>query len=306
LMRRIAFIGLGAMGKPMSQNLLRQGFPLTVYDLRPEPVAELVALGATPAGSSREAAAGAEVVITMLPSSPDVERAALGPAGVREGIRPGSIYIDMSTIAPSTTQQVGAALAEQGVRMLDAPVTRQVAAAVAGTLCILVGGDAAVLEEVRDVLSAMGTDIYHCGELGAGEVVKLCNNLLVVTNFWAAAEALVLGVKSGVNADILVEAIGAGSGNSFVLQRHVKEFVLQNKFEEGVFPVDYALKDLGLALQMGREQHVPLLCGAVASQMLEPARAKGDAKRYFPVAIKTLEELAGVVVRSAGYVNEQG
>ncbi len=297
-MKPIAFVGLGAMGKPMSKTLLRTGFPLTVYDVRPAPVAELGALGATAAASCADAAARGDIVITMLPSSPDVEQAVLGPAGIREGIRPGTIYVDMSTIAPSTTRQVGAILADQGVKMLDAPVARQVAAAVAGTLAIFVGGDPAVLEEVRDVLGAMGTDIYHCGDLGAGEVVKLCNNLLVVTNFWAAAEALVLGVKAGVSADLLVEAIGAGSGNSFVLQRHVKEFVLKGKFEEGVFPVDYALKDLGLALQISREEHVPLLSGAVAAQMLELARAKGNAKRYFPVAIQTLEELVGVQVRS--------
>ncbi|MBI3966115.1 MAG: NAD-binding protein [Chloroflexi bacterium] len=300
MVKRVGFIGLGAMGRPMSRNVLKGGFELTVHDLRPEPVEELVGLGARRAGSCAEAAADADLVITMVPSSPDVEAAALGSGGVIEGLRPGAIYIDMSTIAPATTRKVAERIAAKGGRMLDAPVARQVAAAVSGTLAIFVGGEAATLEEARPVLATMGTDIFHCGDSGAGAVVKIINNMLVGINVAAAAEAFVLGTKAGVKPEVLLEAVGSGSGGSFVLQNHFRRFVLEGKFEEGVFPVDYILKDLGLALTTGHDVSVPLAHAALAAQEYEAARAKGLGKRYFPVVITLLEELTGVQVRAEG------
>lgn len=296
--KRVGFIGLGAMGKPMAINLVKKDFPLMVFDIRREPVEELERLGAESARSSRELASSSDVVITMVPSSPDVEAAILGKDGVIEGIREGSIVIDMSTIAPSTTRKVAEALSKKGARMIDAPVARGVKAAIEGTLSIFVGGDQEVLEECRNILAAMGTDIYHVGVVGTGEVVKIVNNLILQTSIPVIAEGLVLGVRAGVKPDVLFEALSKSSANSFALQNHFKSFVLTGNFEEGRFPVDYTIKDLGLALQTGMELHVPLLFGSLANQVYEWARAVGRSKNYFPVVITMLEEMTGVKVRS--------
>jgi len=182
--------------------------------------------------------------------------------------------------------------------MLDAPVARGLAAANAGTLVIFVGGSREVFDNCKDILSAMGTDIYYIGESGTGEVVKLINNLIVSVEMAAIAEALVLGVKAGVEPDILFKALSDGSANSFVLQNHIKNCVMKGKFEKGVFPVDYVLKDMGLIMASAAEYHVPLYFGAMATQAYELARAAGYSDRYGPVVIKPLEELTGVEVRS--------
>lgn len=295
--KRVGFVGLGAMGGPMATNLLKAGFPVKVYDLVPERIQALVGRGASAAASAADAAAGADVTITMVPASADSEAAILGPKGVAEGARRGSIVIDMSTIAPSVSRRIAARLAERGLRMLDAPVARQVAAAVAGTLAIFVGGDRATLDEAADVLAAMGTDIYHCGPHGAGAVVKVINNMLAAMNVAALCEAMVLGVKAGVRPEVLVEAVGGGSGGSFALQNHVRKFILAGKFEEGVFPVDYIMKDLGLALEVAHELAVPLPHTALAMQQYEACRAAGYARRYYPVLVTLFERLAGVEVR---------
>jgi 3-hydroxyisobutyrate dehydrogenase len=296
--QQIGFIGLGAMGKPMATNLLKRGFPLSVFDLRPEPVEALVALGAKRANSSREAAASADVVISMLVSNPHVEAALLGPEGVIEGIRAGSVVIDMSTIAPATTRKVGLELEKKGVEMLDAPVARGVRAATDGTLAIFVGGKPEVFAAQRRILEAMGTDVQYCGPLGCGEVVKLVNQLILSVNVATLAEGLVLGVKGGVSPDVLLEVLGKGSANSFALQNHYKNFALKGNFGEGIFPVDYILKDLGLIMGTGKESSVPLFLTSVATQLYEFARASGMNKNYFPVVIRILEHLTGVEVRT--------
>ena len=234
----------------------------------------------------------------MLPASPQVKEAVLGPRGIAEGIRKGSVLIDMSTIDPVTTREIAALLAEKGVDMLDAPVARGVPAAVAGTLVIYAGGKKAVFERYRPILDAMGTDICHVGDIGSGEVVKIVNNLMVAVTTCALAEALVLGVKAGVQADVLLEALSNGSGNSFVLQNHYRNNVLKGKFEEGVFPVDYMLKDLGLALSTGNQMRVPLHFAGLSAQQYIQAGAGGESKKYHPAVIRPLEKLVGVEVRS--------
>lgn len=295
--RTIGFIGLGAMGGPMAKNLLKKGHCLVVFDLVAERMEGVVKEGAQAASSCQEVAAKADVVITMLPASAHVREAILGAQGVHEGIRPGSVVIDMSTIDPMTSQEVGQVLAEKGVKMLDAPVARGVPAAVGGTLVIFVGGDRATFDQCREILAGMGTDIHYIGGLGAGEVVKIINNLIVSTEMALLAEALVLGVKAGVKADVLFEALSTGSANSFVLQNHVRNAVMKGRFEKNVFPVDYIIKDLGLALAMGAKYHVPLRMGSLAVQAYETARAAGYSDRYIPVVIRPLEELTGVEVR---------
>lgn len=296
--REIGFIGLGAMGKPMATNLLGKGHSLIVYDIRPEPMDELAKIGAKPATSSAEVARRSDVVITMLLSSPYVEAAILGKDGVIEGVRPGSIVVDMSTIDPGTTRRVGKALAEKGVDMLDAPVARGVKAARAGTLAIFVGGKREIFERVRGILEAMGTDIDYVGELGCGEVVKLVNQLILAVTVTAVSEGMVLGVKGGVEPDILVDVLIKGSANCYSLESHFKNFVLKGNFSEGIFPTEYILKDLGLILETGKELNVPLMLSSLAAQLYEFARASGRGKNYFPVVINVLEGLTGVEVRS--------
>ncbi len=295
---RIGFIGLGAMGAPMSQNLLEKGYQLTVYDIVNRRVTAAVKQGAEAAGSAKEVAEKSDVIITMLPSSPHVREAILGKDGVIEGIKRGSTFIDMSTIDPVTTRQIAEILSAKGVKMLDAPVARGVAAAKAGTLAIFVGGEKEVYEGYKDILAAMGTDIHYIGGSGTGVTVKITNNLIVATTMCSVAEALVLAVKAGVEPDVLFKALSTGSANSYVLQNQVKNCVLKGKFEKEVFPVDYMIKDLGLALATGANYHVPIYFGALANQALELARAAGYNERYYPVVIKPLEELTGVEVRA--------
>jgi 2-hydroxy-3-oxopropionate reductase len=298
-MEKIGFIGLGAMGGPMAKNLVKKGFRLTVFDVLPERMEPLLAAGAARAASCQEVAEKCPVVITMLPASAHVKEAVLGKKGVGEGIQRGSILIDMSTIDPITTREIAAVLGGKGVEMLDAPVARGVPAAVGGTLVIYVGGKKEIFDRHREILAAMGSDIYHVGDIGSGEVVKIVNNLMVAVTTCALAEAMVLGVKAGVKPDILFEALSSGSGNSFVLQNHYKNNVMKGKFEEGVFPVDYMLKDLGLALSTGNQLRVPLHFGALSAQQYTLAGASGESKKYHPAVIRPLEKLAGVEVRGA-------
>jgi 3-hydroxyisobutyrate dehydrogenase/2-hydroxymethylglutarate dehydrogenase len=222
----------------------------------------------------------------------------LGENGVIEGVKAGSTVIDMSTIDPVTTREIADILSDRGVKMLDAPVARGVKAAVEGTLAIFVGGEKAVYEACEGILSAMGSDVEYVGDTGAGEVVKIINNLIIAVSMCSLSEALVLGVKSGVKPDVLFKALGKGSANSFVLQNHVKRFVLKGKFEKEVFPVDYIMKDLDLAMHTAANYNVPQYFGKMASQAYEWARAAGYRERYYPVVIKVLEELVGVEVRA--------
>lgn len=296
-MRRVGFIGLGAMGEPMARNVLKRGFPLVVHDVRPEPVAALTAAGARAVASPRGVAEAADVIVTMLPGREEVTGVYLGPGGVVEGARAGQIAVDMSTIPPMTTREVGAALAARGVRMLDAPVARTREAAVAGTLSIMVGGERQAFEECRDLLGAMGTDVSHCGALGAGEVVKLVNNLVLFANVAALAEGLVLGARAGVDPGTLVDVLGRGSADSFALRNHVAKNVLRGDFGEGRFSVDYALKDLRYARDLAESLSVPLFQSAATQQLYGLAKARGRGRSYHPVVFTVLEEAAGVEVR---------
>jgi len=297
-MGKIGFIGLGAMGKPMANNLMKKGFSLVVFDLIFERMDPLKADGAEGAKSCKEVAERCPIIITMLPSSTDVRAAVLGENGLIGGLQKGSTLIDMSTIDPIMTREIASLLKEKGAEMLDAPVARGVAAAIEGTLVIYVGGKKEVFEKCRSILEVMGTDIYHVGDIGAGEVCKIVNNLMVATTTAALAEAMVLGVKAGVHPDVLFEALSSGSGNSFVLQNHYKNHVMKGKFEEGVFPVDYMLKDLGLILSTGAALRVPLHFAALAAQHYILAGASGESKKYHPAVIRPFERLAGVEVRS--------
>ncbi|MGQ9695026.1 MAG: NAD(P)-dependent oxidoreductase [Thermodesulfobacteriota bacterium] len=293
----IGFIGLGAMGKPMALNLLKKGFELSVYDIVPEKMSALTSSGARRASSPKEVAAQCPVIITILPGPQEVRLAVLGDEGIIAGIRPNSTLIEMSTIDPLTSREVAAKLAQKEVNMLDAPVARGVPAAIAGTLSIFVGGKKEVYEDCLEILKVMGTDIFHVGEVGCGHVVKMINNLILASTVGVLSEALVLGVKAGVNPKILFEALCTGSASSFALQNQIGQSVLKGLFPEGRFSVDYMMKDLGLALETGKSLHVPLPFTALAMQVYESARAVGKSKKYYPVVITQWEELTGVQVR---------
>jgi 3-hydroxyisobutyrate dehydrogenase-like beta-hydroxyacid dehydrogenase len=282
----------------MSQNLIKKGYDLTVCDLIAKRVEPLKKMGAKIADTPKAVAEKSDVVITIVLSSPDVRAAILGENGVIEGIREGATVIDMSTIDPVTTREVSQKLSGKGVKMLDAPVARGVKAAVAGTLAIFVGGEKEVYDQCKEILAAMGSDVEYVGDIGAGEIVKIINNLIIAVSMCSLSEALVLGVKAGVKPDVLIEALSKGSAGSFVLQNHVKKFVLQGKFDKEVFPVDYIMKDLDLAKHTAANYHVPQYFGAMAYQAYEWARAAGYRERYYPVVIKVLEALAGVEVRA--------
>lgn len=297
-MKRVGFIGLGTMGKPMALNLARRGFALTVFDLDAGRMADLAGAGAAAAGTPAEVARRSDVVITMLPNAEAVRAVVTGPQGVAQGIAAGATFIDMSTSDPETSRFLGEVLAGKGAGVLDAPVAKGPPAAEAGTLTIMVGGDAARLEASREVLEAMGTLVVHCGGLGAGHVVKIVNNLLVGVLVPICAEALALGVKAGVSADKLMEVVTQGSGNSFVLDQLIRRHVLRDDYR-GVFPVTYMLKDLYLALGLARDNHVPLLFGGLACQLYESVRNTGRGDDCYVIVAKLIEELSGAEIRGA-------
>jgi 3-hydroxyisobutyrate dehydrogenase-like beta-hydroxyacid dehydrogenase len=300
LRERIGFIGLGAMGLPMARNILKSGYSVTVYDLVADKIKEATATGAKPAASCRAVAEQSDIVISIVPASAHARAAILGQDGVIDGIAPGSTVIEMSTIDPATASELALALANKRVDFLAAPVVRGVKGATSGTLSIYVGGTLAVFERCKPLLSTMGTDIEYCGGVGAGNIVKLVNNMIVGVTVCALSEAMVLGVKGGVSPDVLFNSLSKGSANSFVLQNHIKNHVLTGDFSEGIFSIDYEMKDLGLALSTADQLRVPQQFCALAYQTYQQARALGLSKQYYPAVIKVLERLAGVKVRTSG------
>lgn len=292
----IGFIGLGTMGKPMARNLRKGGYRMTVYDLNPSAVADLVQDGATAASSPREIAAASDVVVTMLPDAPDVERVVLGDDGVAAGLRAGNVLIDMSTIDPGTTQRVGAILAERDVRMLDCPVGKTADHAVAGTLTLMVGGDAALLEEMRPILSCMGRDFFHCGALGMGQAMKLSNNLLASIIGSACCEVLVAGVKAGLKLELMLDVMRTTMAwnNQLAINMPKKAFV--GDFDPG-FMVKLAQKDVRLGLALARQSGVEPHIGDAAYSALEAASSAGFAEKDTAALLLLQERKAGTTVR---------
>jgi 3-hydroxyisobutyrate dehydrogenase len=283
---RIGFIGVGTMGRPMLANLLKKGFTATAYDIAPAALEAAAALGAARAGSPAEAAAAGDLVITMLPSSSHVEAAYLGPEGVGAGIARGRLAVDMSTIDPATTQAVARALGERGARFLDAPVSGALGRAVAGTLTIMVGGAAADLEEARPALAAMGSTIIHVGAVGAGEVAKLCNNLIAGAAMVAVSEAFRLGAGFGVDPKVLTEVIASSSGATWVMEHGhpvpgIKPQAASSHDYAAGFMTDLMAKDLGLAVAAARNKRVPVAVAAAAWQIYRLASAHGLGRKDF-------------------------
>jgi 4-hydroxybutyrate dehydrogenase/sulfolactaldehyde 3-reductase len=273
----VAFIGLGTMGRPMALNILKGGFALQGFDIAPDAVAALAAAGARAAASPAEAARGADIVITMLPNSSHVEEAVFGENGVAAGLAPGALYIDMSTIAPATTDAVARRLAERGVAMLDAPVGRQQQHAVEGKLLIMVGGEAGDLARARPVLERMGDTIVHCGPVGAGSRMKIVNNFMSITLNATTAEALTLAEASGLDVELARKVmLGTVAGTGHMGSTYPAK-VLKGDLEPG-FMIDLALKDLGLALDLGHSLGLPLETGAVAKKAYVAAQEAGRGR----------------------------
>lgn len=295
----IGFIGLGTMGAPMARNIAARGHHLVVHDVNRAAVEALVAAGAAAAATPREVAASSEVVITMLPDAPDVERVALGPDGIVHGIRSGAVYVDMSTIDPATTRKVGAAMAAKGVSMIDSPVGKTADAAVAGTLTLMVGGPAEVIARVRPVLDCMGTDFFHCGGPGAGQTMKLINNLLATSVSEASIEALVAGRKSGLALATMMSVLSTTMAWNNALAIALPKRPLAGDFEPG-FMMKLAQKDCRLALGMVESLGVSAPVGRAALASVNEAVERGLADADVGALLKLREEPAGVTVRSAG------
>jgi 2-hydroxy-3-oxopropionate reductase len=286
----IGFIGLGIMGKPMAQNLLKAGYALVILNRHSAVTEEFTALGASVADSPGDVAARSDVVITMLPDSPQVEEIMLGTNGVMHGAHDGLTVIDMSTISPVVTQRIATLLGEKGVPMLDAPVSGGDKGATAGTLSIMVGGDEAVFARCLSILQVMGTTIVRVGESGAGQVVKACNQIVVALTIEAVSEALVLGAKAGVDPAKILQVLGGGLAANRVMELRGPGMLAHN-FTPG-FRVRLHHKDLGIALSAGRAYGVPLPVTASVDQMLEALIVDGQGDLDHSALLTYLEKLA--------------
>jgi len=283
---KIGFIGTGTMGQPMLANLVKKGFAVVAYDVVPAALAGAVKAGATAAASAAEVARQGELVITMLPSSSHVEAVYLGRGGVLEGVAGGRLCVDMSTIDPSVSRRVAAALAAKQVRFLDAPVSGGVPRATDGTLAIMVGGDARDLEEARPALAAMGANIIHVGAVGSGEVAKLCNNLIAGVSAVAVSEAFRIAEGFGVDAKVLTDVISKSSGNTWVMEHMhpVPGLVARSASSQDYAPgfmTDLMAKDLGLAVNAARELRVLVVVAPAAQQVLRLASSHGLGRKDF-------------------------
>ena len=294
-MKKIGFVGLGIMGKPMAKNLLKAGYELVVFDINQEAVAEVVAAGAVKAVNAKEVAAQSEAVITMLPNSPHVKAAVLGENGVLAGAKPGLILIDMSSIAPLAAQEVAAAVAKQGVEMLDAPVSGGEPKAIDGSLSIMVGGKQEIFDRCVELLSKMGKSVVRCGDIGAGNTTKLANQIIVALNIAALSEALVLATKAGVDPELVFNAIRGGLAGSTVMEAKAP-MILAGNFKPG-FKIDLHIKDLANAIETGHDVGVPLPLTSSVMEILQALKVDGKGQNDHSGIAMYYEKMAKVEAR---------
>jgi len=310
---RLGFVGVGAMGAPMATNLIARFGPLPVFDIVPERVKRVVEQGGHGAASAADVARESDVMITMVPKTEHLEAAVFGPAGLAEGMRPGQLLIDCSTVSPMHTRDVAARLAARGVAMVDAPVVTSqradrhpmpgldagtmnigVASATYRNLCFLVGGDGPAVERARPILEVMGIEIRRVGGIGCGQICKVINNTIVGSTVVLAAELIVLGVKAGIDPVVLVDCLVNGSATSQVMRSHVQNFMIPHKFPRGLFSLDYMHKDVTLAVDLARDVHSPAFITNAVKQIYEAADAAGWRDDYNPIVVKVFERLANV------------
>ncbi|PYN98401.1 MAG: 3-hydroxyisobutyrate dehydrogenase [Candidatus Rokuibacteriota bacterium] len=283
---KVGFIGTGTMGRPMIANLVKKGFEVLGYDVVPSALQAAVGLGAKATGSSVDAAKGSDIVVTMLPSSSHVESVYLGARGVLGGVARGRLCVDMSTIDPATSRRVAEAARARGIRFIDAPVSGGVPRATDGTLTIMIGGEAADVEEARPVLVAMGSNLIHVGPVGAGEVAKICNNLIAGVAAVAVSEAFRIAEGFGVDPRILTDVISKSSGNTWAMEQNhpvpgLAPRAASNRDYEPGFMTDLMAKDLGLAVNAARELRVPVVVAPAAQQILRLASSHGLGRKDF-------------------------
>ena len=292
---QIGFVGLGIMGKPMAKNLLKAGYPLTIYNRNPDPLEELASEGASIAPSSKEVAQRTQVNITMLPDSADSEDAILGDDGVLQGAQEGSTIIDMSSIAPLVSRRIAAEAAKMKVEMLDAPVSGGEPAAIAGALAIMVGGKQDVFDRCLPILDVMGRSVVRVGDVGAGNFVKLANQIIVAANIEAIGEAFVLAQKAGIDPDLVFQAIRAGLAGSNVLEAKAP-MIMERNFKPG-FRIRLHQKDLHNALFTGKELGVPLPVTSLVQQMLGALIVRGKGENDHSAIVNFIEDLANVEIK---------
>jgi 2-hydroxy-3-oxopropionate reductase len=292
---KIGFVGLGIMGKPMAKHLLKAGYSLVVHDLNREPVAELVADGAAEASSSKEVAQKCNRLISMVPDSPDVEKVALGKDGFIESVQPGTIYADMSSIAPTMAIKIAEEMARKDVRCLDAPVSGGEVGAKEATLSIMVGGDGATFNEFMPIFEKMGKTITLCGKNGAGQTVKACNQIQVAMNFVGMAEALVLGTKAGVDPAIIIKVLSGGYAQTRVMDVRGMR-ITKGDFEPG-FRSRFHLKDLNIIMKTALDYQVPLPVTSLVHSLYNAMIARGRGDLDHSGIITIIEDLAGVQAR---------
>ena len=288
----IAFIGLGNMGAPMARNLLKAGHSLNLFDLNQSILAELAALGGHISTSPREAAQGTELVITMLPAAAHVRSVWLGEDGVLAGIGAGVPAVDCSTIDPQTARDVAAAAAKQGVQMADAPVSGGTGGAQAGTLTFMVGAPQALFDTLHPVLEQMGRNIVHCGDVGTGQVAKICNNLLLGISMVGVSEAMALGAALGIDSEVLAGVINSSTGRCWSSEVYnpwpgIVETAPASRGYTGGFGAELMLKDLGLATEAARQAHQPVVMGAVAQQLYQAMSLRGEGGKDFSAIINS-------------------
>jgi len=294
MVEQIGFIGLGIMGKPMARNLMTAGYEVTVYDIVGEAVEELATDGAKTAASCEQVAAVTDTIITMLPDSADSEKVILGPGGVLEGARSGSIIIDMSSIAPSVSQKISLECSQKSVEFLDAPVSGGEPGAVNATLAIMVGGKQEIFDRCSDLLKVMGANVVLTGDVGAGNITKLANQIIVAANIEALSEAFVLAQKAGVDPERVFNAIRGGLAGSAVMEAK-GPMMLDRNFRAG-FRIRLHQKDLRNVLQTAQELNVPLPVTALVQQMLASLVNDGEQDSDHSAILRFLEKLAHVEV----------
>jgi 2-hydroxy-3-oxopropionate reductase len=290
----IGLVGLGIMGKPMARNLLKAGHKLIVYDIVPQAVDEIMSAGAEGARSGKEVGEKCDFVITMVPNSPHVKAAIFGENGIADGIKPGSLIVDMSSIDPGVSREVGTQLKEKGVRFLDAPVSGGEPKAIDGTLAIMVGGDQKDFDEFKPIFDAMGSAVL-CGDVGAGQVTKLANQIIVAANIAALAEALTLAMKSGVDPELVFDAIKGGLAGSTVMNAKAP-MMMERNYKPG-FRISLHIKDLANALSAGQNTSTPLPLTAICQEIFNAIKADGNQELDHSAMVLFYEKLANIQVK---------
>ena len=293
---KIGFIGLGNMGMPMAENLLKAGYSVHVYGRNPDTLKLICDLGAVKCDTPKVVGENSNIVITSLPNSNIIEEVALGTSGLIEGMRAGSLLIDMSSSEPSSTKKIAARIAEKGIAMIDAPVSGGPAGAAQATLSIMVGGSKSDYERSLPILKLLGEKIFHIGDIGAGAAMKAVNNVLYGTIFAATCEAVTLGVKAGIDVNTLLDVINVSSGKNYAADVKFRNWVLKRNFKPG-FSTDLLNKDMKIALKMSEEQGVPLKVCGTAQHMIDVSHEKGFGALDHTAAIQILEEITGIEIK---------